>query len=534
MKSLFAAAAVAVLVVAAPAAAQDLKTLNRITDQAFNHSEVQETAAYLTDRIGGRMTNSPAMRKAEAWAQDKFKGYGLSNVRAEGFEFGRGWWIEEASVKMVEPRPLTLRSIPVAWTPATNGPLRGEVIVAPMPKERDFADWKGKLKGKIVLITWPAPPKDATTAAFERYTSEQLAKENTYKQPAFDPEALDRSLERRTLPAALDKFLKEEGALAWVRMSYRDNGLVHGTGYLHQVGETPALPAVELAAEDYRRLARLAKTGPVTIEINSKVHFVDTDTKAYNVIAEIPGSDPKAGYVMAGAHLDSWVAADGAVDNAAGSAIVLEAARILQATGVKPKRTIRFALWNGEEQGLWGSAAYVEQHMAKRPPQADAEKQKQGPRARHATYPVTTLPGYGELAGYFNYDNGSGKIRGIYTEGNHAAVPILKDWLAPFSAHGVTTVAAAPTTGTDHELMAKIGLPAFQFIQDELDYGSTTHHTSVDTYDHMRSEDLKQSSAVMAWVLLNAANAKDPLPANVVPTQPKPADPFAYPDPAKK
>jgi len=534
MKSLFAAAAAAAVLAVAPAAAADLDMANRINDQAFNHSQVLTTAAHLTDRIGGRLTNSPAMREAERWTQEQFRGWGLANVHTEGFEFGRGWWIEDASVRMTAPRPIRLRAIPVAWTPATSGALSAPVIVAPMLKERDFADWKGKLAGKIVLVSWPGPPKDATTAPFTRYTAEELSKENTYRQPAFDPEALDRQIENRGFAAKLDKFLKAEGALAWARISYRENGLVHGTGYLHKVGETPALPGVEIAAEDYRRLARLAKVGPVTLEIDSKVRFEDADTKAYNVFAEIPGTDPKAGYVMAGAHLDSWVAADGAVDNAAGSAVVMEAARILKTLGVKPKRTIRFALWSGEEQGLLGSAAYVEKHLARRAPHADPAKQALGPMVSQTTYPVTPLPGYRDMAGYFNIDNGSGKFRGIYVEGNMAAAPILRDWIAPYASLGVTTVAAAPTGGTDHVFLARIGLPAYQFIQDTLDYDTTTHHTSVDTYDHMRAEDLKQAAAVMAWVLLQAADAKTALPASTVPTQPTPADPFAYPDPAKK
>lgn len=535
MKHVFRAALLACAAFALPATAADLSTVNRINDQAFNHSQVLQTAAHLTDNIGGRMTNSPTMREAERWTAAKFREWGLSNVRADGFEFGRGWWIEDSRVRMTAPRLITLRAIPVAWTPATNGPVSAPVIVAPMSKEAHFAEWKGKLAGKIVLVTWPAPPKDATEAAFSRYDNEGLTKETPYRQPAFDPEALDRSIESRFFANKLDAFLKSEGAVAWARMSYRDNGLVHGAGYQHQVGATPTLPGVEIAAEDYRRLARLAKVGPVTLEIDSKVRFEDADTKAYNILADLPGADPKAGYVMAGAHLDSWVAADGAVDNAAGSAVVMEAARILKTLGVRPKRTIRFALWSGEEQGLLGSAAYVEKYLAKRPPHADPAKAAiTWPAITQSTYPVTPLPGFRDMKGYFNMDNGSGKIRGVYVEGNMAAAPILKDWLAPYATLGATTVSSQPTGGTDHVYMARIGLPAYQFIQDELDYGSTTHHTSVDTYDHMRPEDLKQAAAVMAWLLLQAADADTPLPTNVLPTQPTPADPFAYPDPAKR
>jgi hypothetical protein len=520
--------------VSVTAAPLDPATINRIADQSFNHSQVMQTAAYLTDRIGGRMTNSPAMREAERWTQAQFRGWGLSNVHAEGFEFGRGWWIENASVRMIAPRPLLLRSIPIAWTPPTNGALTAPIIVAPMAKERDFAEWRGKLASKIVLVTFPAPAKDDDDKPpFQRLIKEQIAKQDAIDQPDLDPDFDRPRYDRTVWPRKLDAFLKAEGAVGWVRMSARDNGLVHGEGYRYRVGDTAALPAVELAAEDYRRLARLAKTGPVSLEINSNVHFDDSDTKAYNVIADLPGSDAKAGYVMAGAHLDSWVAADGATDNAAGSAIIMEAARILKTLGVKPKRTIRFALWSGEEQGIHGSDAYVRQHLATRPLNADAERAALGPSFNSRTYPIRKLPGYGDLAGYFNIDNGGGKLRGIYAEGNFAAVPILKDWLSPFGGFDATTVVASGTAGTDHVYMQTVGLPGFQFIQDPLDYFTRTHHTSVDTYDHLRAKDMREAAVVLASVLLSAANSDKPIPAGTLGTEPVDSDPFRYRDPAK-
>ncbi len=518
----------------ASAAPLDPVIINRITDQSFAHSEVMQTAAYLTDRIGGRMTNSPAMRAAEKWTQERFRAWGLSNVHAEGFEFGRGWWIESASVRMVAPRPIMLRSIPIAWTPATAGTLSAPIIVAPMAKERDFAEWRGKLAGKIVLVTYPAPPMDDDKAPpFKRYTKDEIAKLNTVDQPDFDPDFDRPRYERTVWPRQLDAFLKAEGAVAWARMSMRDNGLVHGEGYRFRKDDAPALPAVEIAAEDYRRLARLAITGPVTLEIASNVHYDDSDSQAYNILADLPGSDAKAGYVMAGAHLDSWVAADGATDNAAGSAIIMEAARILKAIGVRPKRTIRFALWSGEEQGIFGSDAYVRRHLATRPLNPDPARAALGPSFNSRTYPVTPLPGYSDLAGYFNIDNGSGRLRGIQTEGNFAAVPLLKDWLSPFDGFDATAIAAKRTGGTDHVYMQTVGLPGFQFIQDPLDYGSRTHHTSVDTYDHLRAEDMRQSAVILAALLLSAANSDKPIPAAPLPTTPTDNDPFRYRDPAK-
>jgi carboxypeptidase Q len=527
----FAAAAADKPASPSPAAAN---ALNRIADEGFNHSEVPQTAEYLADQIGGRMTNSPAMRKAERWTQSKFTGWGLKNVHMEAFDFGRGWWIESAHMRLVTPRPLELRSIPIAWTPATNGAVNAPIFVAPMISERDFADYKGRLSGKIVLVTWPGPQKDDSDAPFQRLTDADVGKLDKYQQPTFDPSAIKKRLERFKFRINLDAFLAQEGALAWVQMSRTEGRLVHGEGSGYQVGKTPKLPGVELAAEDYRKLARLAKVGEVRVEMDSKVHYEDADHNAYNVFAEIPGTDSKAGYVMAGAHLDSWVAGDGAADNGAGSVMIMEAARILATLQVQPKRTIRFALWAGEEQGLLGSAAYVAKHLATRPPLTDPEMADLPPFFAMDSYPIKTLAEFSEMAGYFNIDNGSGKLRGIYTEGNFAVVPMLREWLAPFGSMGGSSVVAEPTGGTDHVFLSRIGLPAFQFIQDPLDYETRVHHTDLDTYDHLRIQDMRQASVILASVLLSSANSEKPLPHKALPTQPAATDPFEYPDPAKK
>lgn len=517
-----------------PSFPSETTAINRIADEGFNHSQVVDTAAYLADEIGGRMTNSPAMRKAEHWTQEKFKSWGLKEVRTEPFDFGRGWWIESSHTRMVSPRPIELKAIPLAWTPATNGALVAPIIVAPMANERDFADWKGKLAGKIVLVTWPAPPKDDGDAPFQRFNDAEIAKLDRYEQPTFDPEQRAVRLERFRFRPNLDAFLAQEGAVALVQMSRSEGRLVHGEGYGYRVGKTPKLPGIELAAEDYRRLTRLAKRGEVRLEIDSKVHFEDADHNAYNIFAEIPGADPRAGYVMAGAHLDSWVAGDGAADNGAGSAVIMEAARILASVGAHPKRTVRFALWAGEEEGLLGSAAYVEKHLAHRPPPTDPSEMDLPPYFFGDNYPVQTLPGFADLAGYFNIDNGSGRIRGIHTEGNFAVVPIFREWLSPFNSLGASAVVSEPTGGTDHVFLSRLGLPAFQFIQDPLDYGSRVHHTDLDVFDHLRPMDLRQASVVLATVLMAAANSEKPLPRKALPTQPAVTDPFAYPDPAKK
>lgn len=500
----------------------------RIVDEGMNRSQIQSTAHDLLDRIGPRLTNSPNMRRAENWAVQQLEALGLSNVRKEGFSFGRGWEAVASEVRMISPRPIELTATPIAWTPGTSGPIEAEVVVAPMSKEEHFDAYRGMLAGKIVLVSKPGTGDEPTTPAFTRLEPGDIAKRDEYAMPDYDPDAINARIERQDYALKRDAFLKSEGALAVVTMSYRDGKLLHGSGYTFQSGRTPELPGIEMAAEDYRRLARLAKTGPApVISISSDVRFTDDDAQAYNIIGEIPGTDPKAGYVMAGAHFDSWATGDGAVDNGAGSVAVIEAARILKAVGAKPRRTIRFVLWNGEEQGLLGSLAYVRQHLVSREGEEGLD-----PNVAYYKWadlwPIETKPGYDQLKAYFNMDNGSGKLRGIHAEGNTAAEPLLKKWLAPFAGFGADTVVSGSTGGTDHVFLQRIGLPGFQFIQDPLDYSARLHHTNIDTFDHLRPDDLRQASVVMAGVLLAAANDKDTLPREPLPQQPTVTDPFDY------
>jgi carboxypeptidase Q len=521
-----------VLLAAFPAGAQQVDDLNRIIDQGLNHSQVMQTAAQLMDGIGARLTNSPQMRQAEAWAQQQFKSWGLRNVRKDGFVFGRGWSIASSSVRMTAPRVMQLTAIPVAWTPSTGGTITAQIVVAPMKRERDFEPWRGKLAGKIVLVTLPDDGSEPGDPPFRRLSEDDIAKLDRYRQPDYDPASIERRIKRQSFGIKLDAFLKAERALAWARMSYRDGKLVHGEGYSYRTGETPALPGIEIAAEDYRRLARLAKVGPApTLEINSNVQFDDSDPKAYNILAEIPGTDPKAGYVMAGAHLDSWVAGDGAADNGAGTCVVMEAARILATLGIRPRRTIRFALWSGEEQGILGSLAYTEKYLATRAAPAAPETAIEQMWRWRYRFPITPQPGHRELVAYFNIDNGSGKVHGVYAEGNVAAVPLLREWLQPFTSMGARSVVAAPTGGTDHVFMQAVGIPGYQFIQDPLDYNSRVHHTSVDTFDHLKAEDLRQGSVVLAGLLFQAANSAKTLPRMPLPTKGTPTSPFKYDDP---
>ncbi len=518
-----------------PASGQQVDDLNRVIDEGLKHSQVMQLAEHLSDSIGGRLTNSPQMRQAEAWTQAQFRGWGLKNVHKDGFPFGRGWSIQYSSVRMTTPRIIQLTAMPIAWTPPTHGYLSAPIVVAPMKHERDFDTWRGKLAGKIVLTSLPDDGSEPGEAPFKRFTDEEIGKLDRYQQPKLDPAALDRIIKQISFNNKLNAFLQSERAVARVRMSYRDGKLLHGEGYTHRMGETPALPGIEIAAEDYRRLARLAKVGPApTLEINSNVKFDDSDTNAYNILAEIPGTDARAGYVMAGAHLDSWVAADGSADNGAGAVVVMEAARILSALGVKPRRTIRFALWAGEEQGLLGSMSYVEKYLATRAPlTADTPAFEQFMRWS-SRFPIKPQAGYKDLVAYFNIDNGSGKVRGIHAEGNVAAVPLLREWLQPFASMGAGAVVASPTGGTDHVFMQAVGLPGYQFIQDPLDYGSRVHHSSIDTFDHLKAEDMRQASVILAGLLLESANSAKTLPRMPLPTQGTPTNPFKYEDPSEE
>ncbi|MES2301920.1 MAG: M20/M25/M40 family metallo-hydrolase [Pseudomonadota bacterium] len=533
LRTVASAAVIALCLTAAPAAAgpAEDKLVTQILDEGLNRSDVMETASELMDRIGPRLTNSENHRKAEEWAVAKFTAYGLKNIHREPFEFGLGWNLKSYSVTMTTPRSLPLTVLPVAWSPATGGTFTAPIIVAPMSKVENFDAWKGKLAGKIVLVSLPGDTSESKEPPFKRLSASDIAEDDVYTLPRHDPEATALQTARRGFLRKLSVFLKSEGALAMVRMTYRDGKLVHGEGYDFTPGETLALPAMDMAQEDYRRLVRLARTGAAPqLSMSIDASFDDKDLMADNVIAEIPGTDPKAGYVMAGAHFDSWIAGDGAADNGAGSVAVIEAARLLSKMGVRPKRTIRFALWSGEEQGLLGSKAYIEQHLATRPVDP-ALKGIDSYSAWRNAYPITPKAGYSDLKAYFNMDNGSGKFRGIYAEGNIGAASLLREWLTPFNSLGADKVVMSKTGGTDHVYLQAIGLPGYQFIQDPLDYESRVHHSSLDTLDHMRADDMRQASVILAGMLLQAAMSDKELPRSPLPTKPDATDPFKVQDP---
>lgn len=509
-----------------PAQAQqepiDYDIVNRITDEGFNRSEVMESLTHLTDVIGPRLTNSPGMREAANWSRDQFVQYGLKNAQLEPFPFGRGWSFESSTVIMTEPRVTQLQAMPISWHPGTNGTLSGEVFLAPMEDEKDFKKYKGKLKGKIVLLSKERERAEPSNTVFTRLTDQQLSDREVFSIPDRPTKGEGRFEKFIAFGAKLDAFLVEEGALAMARRSRKEAGLLAAEGYLHRRDNSPQTPAVTIASEDYDRLVRLLdRDEKVSLSIDVIARFHDDDVNGQNVWAEIPGRGSRPEIVIAGAHLDSWFMGDGAVDNAAGSAIVMEAARILSTLNVRPKRTIRFALWDGEEQGLYGSVHHVEKHFAARPDIDDEERRKNAKYFwLNESWPVQKKRDFERFSAYFNLDNGSGKIRGINGEGNAALQPIFEQWFKPFHEYGAKTVALRRVGGTDHLPFQAMGLPGFQFIQDPLDYGSRLHHSHIDTASHVYEKDLQQAAIIMASVLWHAANRDERLPRMPVPTEP--------------
>lgn len=505
----------------------DLDMVNRIWNEGFNHSEVMDTLGYLTDVIGPRLTGTPQMREANDWTLEKFAEWGLENGELEGFEFGRGWTFSKSVVRMTSPRESQLYALPLSWHPGTNGPVEGEVIKVSIQSEADFETYEGNLEGKIVLLNDALNAEDPTNPAFRRWSDEELEERKAFRVPTGSRGGGGGGFERLFLfEQDLFAFLKDQGALAAVRRSPRDGALIEASAYLHRTGQSPVLPAVSMSTEDYERILRLLdRKLPVSLEIEVEAQYHDGDTQSYNTLAEIPGQGRNPEIVLAGAHLDSWFVGDGAVDNGAGTAVVMEAARILKALGVKPKRTIRFALWGGEEQGLYGSEKYVRSRLADRPV-IDDEARATLPAFFwfNETFPITPKPAYEKFSAYFNLDNGSGKIRGIYGEGNVALKPIFERWFEPFEDLGASTVTLNATGGTDHVFFQSVGLPAFQFIQDPLDYGSRLHHTQIDTFDHVSEADLKQASVIMASFLYHAAMRDERLPREPMPTASKNAE----------
>lgn len=517
------------LMLCTPAAlmAADLDMANKIRHEGFHQSEVMHTLEHLTDKIGPRLTASPQMVKANHWTLQQLKDWGLKNGQLHPFEFGRGWSSEAASIQLAGPRQQSLHGIPVAWTPGTTGAVTGEVMLFDVNTPAELAAYSGKLAGKILLMGEDVKIEPPQTVIFERLSAKKLGDMKDYDTGArasyesFMTKALrDSRMQSYLFNKELNAFLQKEKVAGVIYRSSRQGGLVRVFGKSHKVGETFPVPAMIIEQEDYSLLLRMLdrKEQPqLTLDIKAKFH--DEDMKSYNTIAEIPGSTDEV--VMVGGHLDSWHASDGAVDNGAGVAVAMEAVRILSKLNVKPKRTIRIALWSGEEQGLFGSRAYVNDFLASRPEPKDAAERAL-PKYLWSSpgWPIAPKAAYNKLSVYFNMDNGSGKFRGIYTEGNVATKPVFTDWFGPYNDLSTGTISPLSTGGTDHESFDDVGLPGFQFIQDPLDYSTRLHHTHIDSIDHVIEDDLKQASVIMAGFLYEAAMADDMMPRKPMPTAP--------------
>lgn len=514
MKKIVAVAALCVA--ASDIAAADLAVQTRIRHEGFRNSKVMEIARELTDGIGPRLTGSPNMAKANAWTREKLTEFGLSNARTEQWgPFGRGWSSDQWSLRMTAPATQQLYAIPMAWTPGTNGVIRGKAVKAKLESEEDLEKHRGKLAGAIVLSAEPGEMKPQERAALDRYDAAELEEIATYEVPRLrEDEARAAYRKRLAFRRQLVEFATEEKIAAILAPGRGEGGVFRvQSGGSWREGEPAGVPSLGVAPEHYARIARLLDSGnDVELELDIRAQFHDEDKHAYNTIAEIPGSGRSGEVVMMGAHLDSWHTGTGATDNASGVAAMMEAARILRSLGITPRRTIRIALWSGEEQGLLGSRGYVSRHFAEREAPKDPEQAKLPLGARTEKGELEIKPAHAKISAYFNMDNGTGRIRGIYAQENAAAVPIFESWLAPVKDLGATTVTMRNTTSTDHIPFDEVGIPGFQFIQDSVEYFTRTHHTNWDTFERLQREDLMQAAVVIATVVWEAANAPQMVP----------------------
>jgi len=521
----------AVLFIAGIAAAQqrtDFDTASRIRDTALNHSQVMEMVGYLTDVAGPRLTGSPDLKRAEEYARNKLHDWGLENAHLEVWgPFGSGWSLEGFTANVLAPRFSPLIAYPKAWSRGTNGIVRGEAVLLDADTPADLDKYKGKLKGKIVLLSRARLVDPLFDPPAHRQTDEELRR-LANAQPSGERRAFQFTPEQRSteeLNYRKWQLIQQEGAAVVLQPSYRDAGTIYVTAatvpYPPDVPfekrahawdtSKPALtPQVYVAAEQYNGIVRQLMRGiPVQLEVNIAVHFSDDDPVSYNVIAEIPGSDLKDEVVMLGGSIDSWHSAVGATDNAVGAATALEVIRLLQSLKLKPRRTVRIGLWSGEEQGTLGSHAYVATHLGRKVSAAEGQS---GP----AHYEFK--PEYEKFDAYFNFDYGTGRIRGLYLQGNAAARPMFLELLDPYRDLGASTVSLADIGATDHVPFDEIGLPAFQWIRDYLEGDNTrAPHTNMDTYDHVLEDDLKQSAAVAASLIYQLAMRDERIPRKPLP-----------------
>ena len=516
----------------------DLQAIEKIKEEGMKRSQIMDILSFMTDVHGPRLTNSPNLKAAQEWAKQQLGQWGLENAHLEAWgPFGRGWTLEGFTANIIKPTFSPLIAYPKAWSPSTNGPVRSAIVNLDVKTEADLDKYRGKLKGAIVLIDSAREVKAHWEAQANRATDESLLKLANAEQPAGGSSRFELTAEQKAAQALAAKkwdLIYSEGAAVTLEPTSRngDGGTIFvGAATLAQPPDTPreqrrnpwvkdvgtVIPQLVVTPEHYNRVLRLiAKGVPVQLEVSVTSRFQDQDLMGYNVIAEIPGTDLKDEIVMVGAHYDSWHAGTGATDNAAGSAVAMEAVRIIQASGLKPRRTIRIGLWSGEEQGLLGSRAYVTEHFGKK----IESRSKGGQQSSQEMAQIEIKPAHEKFSGYFNLDNGTGKIRGVYMQGNEAMRPIFRAWLAPFKDMGATTLTLSNTGGTDHLSFDAVGLPGFQFIQDSIEYGTRTHHTNMDVYDRIQEEDMKQAATIMASFLYNAATRAEKLPRKPLPGQP--------------
>jgi len=493
----------------------DLNAIYKIKEEGFQRSRVMEIMSWLTDVYGPRLTNSPGFRKAGDWAVKEMTSWGLVNVKLQPFgSFGRGWANDKFSMMATTPGgSLPVIGYPQAWTSSTDGPVSGDAIYATLDTPEDLATWQGKLKGKFVLSTAMPDVPALFEAQAQRYTQEQLTALEA------ETDALGRggrgggraggpgrggAGQAASFTQARAQFLKDEGVLAVISPGRGSGGTVFvGGGGSREANAPATVPAVTIAVEHYGRILRtLQKNQPVRIDLEVKNTFYD-DPTSFNVVGEIAGTDKAEELVMLGAHFDSWHSGTGATDNAAGSAVMMEAMRILKQSGLALRRTVRIGLWGGEEQGLIGSRQYVTETFADR-----------------AT--MTLKPAHAKLSGYFNVDNGTGAIRGVYLQGNEGVAPIFETWMKPFGNLGMNTLTIRDTGGTDHQAFDAVGLPGFQFVQDPVEYGTRTHHSNMDLFERIQEEDMRKNAVIVASFVYFAANRDQLLPRKPLPA-PQPA-----------